>query len=126
MDFSTALVGASPKKDRYAYMAFNLLKEKGYQVYPVNPAYSEIDGTKVFSGLTKIEKPVHTVTLYLAADKQMNLEQDILAIKPVRVIFNPGSENPDLEEKLEKQGVHCIEACTLVLLKTKQYEKPGL
>ncbi|MGB5274760.1 MAG: CoA-binding protein, partial [Flavobacteriaceae bacterium] len=48
--------------------------------------------------------------------------QDILKLNPKRVIFNPGTENPELYRLLEEQGIMAIEACTLVLLATDQYK----
>ena len=46
---------------------------------------------------------------------------DLLELKPRRVIFNPGSENPVLEAALLEAEVLVDHACTLVLLTTNQY-----
>jgi hypothetical protein len=45
----------------------------------------------------------------------------IVSLKPRRVIFNPGTENPEFVQLLEANGIQCEIACTLVLLGTNQY-----
>jgi hypothetical protein len=47
--------------------------------------------------------------------------RDILAVRPHRVIFNPGAENPEAAEALTRRGISTVEACTLVLLATGQF-----
>jgi predicted CoA-binding protein len=119
---TVVLVGASSKPDRYAYKALALLAEYGHQVWPVNPRETEILGHKVYPSLGDIPSgPVDTVTLYVGSDKSTALRSSLSALRPKRVIFNPGAENPDLAETLRGEGIVCLEACTLVLLRTAQF-----
>jgi predicted CoA-binding protein len=119
---TVVLVGASSKPDRYAYKALALLAEHGHQVWPVNPRETEILGHKVYPSLADIPAgPVDTVTLYVGPDKSTGLQSALSALHPKRVIFNPGAENPDLADALRREGVVCMDACTLVLLKTSQF-----
>ncbi len=120
---TTAILGASPKKDRYANMAQANLIEKGYNVIPINPGYEEIDGLKTVKTLGDLLSPIDTVTLYVSARHQTGLREELLKLRPRRVIFNPGTENPELKSLLEHDGVICLNACTLVLLRTGQYDK---
>jgi hypothetical protein len=68
-----------------------------------------------------IHHDLDTITLYLGPDNQIPYYDYILKSKPDRIIFNPGTENPELEELATAQGIQCAEACTLVLLATGQY-----
>ena len=115
---NVVVLGASNKPERYSNQAVRLLTEKGHTVFPVNPASAEIFGIKVFPRLTDITLPVHTITVYMAAERSSALADEILALKPCRVIFNPGAENPDLTEKLAAADIEALNACTLVMLKT--------
>ena len=115
---NVAVVGASAKPERYSNMAVKLLQEKGYNVFPVHPSLKKIGDLKVYPALADVGVPVDTITLYVAAKNQIPLEEDILQTKPRRVIFNPGTENPELAAKLERSGAETLEACTLVMLKT--------
>jgi len=62
------------------------------------------------------------VTLYVSAAHQDPVADDLLALAPRRVIFNPGTENPALAARLQAAGITTLEACTLVLLKTGAFE----
>ena len=66
-------------------------------------------------------KDIDTVTLYVGPANQEGLFAYLKALSPRRVIFNPGTENPDLERELETAGIQTEEACTLVLLHTGQF-----
>lgn len=114
-----AILGASPKKDRYSNKAQSLLKEKGHEVLPVNPAYNEIDGEKVYPHLSDIHDAVDTLTVYVGDIAPFMPE--VLKLKPRRVIFNPGTESPGLYDQLHAAGIVTEEACTLVLLRTGQF-----
>jgi predicted CoA-binding protein len=117
----TVIVGASDKPDRYSHMAQLLLHEHGHEVVPVHPKLASIAGVPVVADLSQISGSVDTVTMYVGAAISSSLTDKIIALKPRRVIFNPGAENPDLAAKLEASGVMVEEACTLVLLRTGQY-----
>ena len=64
---------------------------------------------------------VDTVTLYIGAKNQPAFYDYILSLKPKRVIFNPGTENPDFYSILAKNNIDHIEACTLVMLSVNAY-----
>ena len=116
-----AVVGASPKEGRYSNQAVALLKEHGHDVIPINPAAGTILGLPVVAHLADLTGPVDTVTMYVTEKISNDLKDDLLALKPGRVIFNPGTENSALREALERGGIETLEACTLVLLRTGQF-----
>ena len=115
---TVAVLGASPKPDRYAFKAMELLKEYGHKPVLVNPAFSEILGEKCYPGIAGAPQPIDTVTLYLRAARSNPLIDEILSVKPRRIIMNPGAENEALAEKARDRGIEVIEACTLVMLRT--------
>ena len=119
---NVAVLGASNKPERYSHQAVVLLAKKGHAVFPVNPAFPEIDGHRVFKRLADIPEPLHTVAMYVSPALSTGMADAILAAKPARVIFNPGTENPELEEKLADGGIEVVHACTLVMLRTGQFE----
>jgi predicted CoA-binding protein len=119
---NVAVLGASNKPERYSFQAVKLLAEKGHAVYPVHPALAAIDGIPAFRGLADIPVPIHTVTVYVGPEKSSALAAAILAARPQRVIFNPGAENPALAAHLQSAGIDVCNACTLVLLRTGQFD----
>lgn len=116
----TLILGASTDPSRYSYLAAHRLVEKGHTIVNVGLKTGEVAGVS-------IEKPelIHTdldtITLYLSPKNQIPYYDYILNSKPKRIIFNPGTENSELESLAEAQGIETTEACTLVLLSTGQY-----
>jgi predicted CoA-binding protein len=115
------IVGASDKPDRYAHKAQLLLSQHGHEVVPVHPRLENIEGVPVVADLSQVTGAVDTVTMYVGAAISQGLGDKLISVKPKRVIFNPGAENAELEEKLSQAGIEVEEACTLVMLRTGQF-----
>ncbi|MBE7493944.1 MAG: CoA-binding protein [Verrucomicrobiaceae bacterium] len=121
MSERVVIVGASDNPERYSHKALLLLQKHGHAVVPVHPKLAEIEGVPVTPGLRAISGPVDTVTMYVGAAISAGMREDLVALRPRRVIFNPGAENPDLAHALQAAGIGCEESCTLVLLNTGQF-----
>lgn len=118
---TVAVVGASRKPERYSNRAIRMLASRGYSPMPVSRLGHDILGFPGYASLAAIPEPVDTVTVYLSPEKQPPVVRDILAVRPRRVIFNPGAENPEAADALARHGIAVVEACTLVLLATGQF-----
>lgn len=118
---TTVVLGASDKHDRYSYKAITALLEAGHRVIPVNPVLAEIEGVPVVKSLPDITEEVHTLTMYVNPMRSSPIIDQIAGLKPQRIIFNPGTENPELERRLKEQGVEVVIGCTLVMLASGQY-----
>src|SRR5215213_8626914 len=102
---TVVVLGASPKPERYAYRAMEMLRQHGHHAIPVNPAFPEILGEKCYASLAEVPPPIDTVTMYLGKQRSDPLAGEIVAAKPRRIIMNPGAENPELAEKAEAAGI---------------------
>jgi predicted CoA-binding protein len=116
----TLVIGASEKPERYANMAVKLLREYKHEVLAIGLQEGAIDDVPIQTGQPAFED-VDTVTLYVGPQRQDPFFDYLIGLKPRRVIFNPGTENPVLQEKLSHNGIEPIEACTLVMLRTGQW-----
>lgn len=114
------IYGASINPQRYAYLAAHMLHQKGHEIVLVGIKKGELLG-EVIHPKDWIEPEVDTVTLYVGPQNQEGLLDYLRKLKPRRVIFNPGTENEKLRQSLEEEGVLTEEACTLVLLQTRQF-----
>jgi len=116
----TLIIGASSNPERYAYLAAERLLAHGYEIEMIGKRPDVI-----FDRMIDIEKKdfedIDTVTLYISDKFQPEYYEYIISLNPRRVIFNPGTENPEFEELLIQNDIHVEEACTLVLLATTQY-----
>lgn len=118
---TVVILGASNKTDRYSYRALKLLREYNHEVIPVHPVIEEIEGVEVVKAISDIDRAVDTVTVYVNPKHMLSMVDDLIALKPKRVIFNPGTEDDALIEKVEESGIKAVRGCTLVMLKTNQY-----
>lgn len=116
----TVVLGASTKPDRYAYKAISMLVDKGHSVIAIGQNTGEVAGVTITTKQIPLTK-VDTITLYLNPIRQKEYYNYILETKPKRVIFNPGTENPEFYQLLKANGIPIEVACTLVLLTTNQY-----
>lgn len=118
---NVAVVGASPLEDRYSNKAIKMLSEYKHTPVPVAPKHKTIEGLSVYPALDKVVEKIDTVTLYIGPARQGDVIRQIIELNPKRVIFNPGTENPEAKKEIEAAGIQTIEGCTLVLLKTNQF-----
>jgi predicted CoA-binding protein len=120
MNKKTLVLGASPNPARYGFIATSMLSEYKHEVVPFGIKTGNINGLEIINELPR-DTDFDTVTLYLGPVNQKEYYDYIIGLKPKRVVFNPGTENPELEQKLTENGIEALEACTLVLLKTNRY-----
>src|SRR5687767_13880877 len=116
----TVVLGASSNPSRYSYMAMNRLKAHRHPVVAVGRREEEVAGIHI-TKTPVVEEGVDTVTLYLNPTHQQEYYDYILGLNPQRIIFNPGTENPELMKLARERGIQPVVACTLVMLATGQY-----
>lgn len=116
MNKNVAVLGATNDHTRYAYKSMRLLKVRGFNPIPVNPNEEKVIGLESYASLRDIPEPIDTISVYVRPDLSTKLKDDILAVKPRRIVMNPTTENPELERAAEEQGIEVIHACTLVML----------
>jgi uncharacterized protein len=120
MQKKTLVIGASSNTERYSNMAVKRLKLYHHPVIALGKKADVIDDTIIETELKPFEN-IDTITLYVNPTHQKEYYQYILSLKPSRVIFNPGTENEELEELCKQNNIYPQQACTLVLLNTHQY-----
>ncbi|MGJ8695343.1 MAG: CoA-binding protein [Verrucomicrobiaceae bacterium] len=118
---NVAILGASPKPERYAHKAQLLLTEHQHTVLPISPTGAEILGIPGYQSISDITEPIDTLTLYLGPDRLAPLIPEIIRAKPQRIIFNPGTESPEAQTAFQQAGIKTENACTLVLLHSRAF-----
>ncbi len=116
----TVVIGASAKTDRYSNRAVRTLHKHGHEVIALGFEHAMIENTTIETDW-KVYDNIDTVTLYLNPQRQKEFYNYILSLQPKRIIFNPGTENAELEQICFGNNILPLEACTLVLLSTQQY-----
>lgn len=120
MNKKTLILGASDNPQRYSFLALQRLRAYGHEVEGIGRKEGKVNDVTIGKDKTPFTD-IDTITLYLNPSHQKEYYEYILSVKPKRLIFNPGTENPELYALAEKNGIFPLEACTLVLLSTNQY-----
>lgn len=122
MSKKTVIIGATDNPSRYAYLAAENLQARNYEFVPVGIKKGNVLGQPILDLSTRPAIPdVDTVTLYVGPRNQAEWYDYILSLAPKRIIFNPGTENPEFQQMAAAAGLEVTEACTLVMLRTGQY-----
>ena len=116
----TLVLGASENPERYSNKALQMLKRANHECIAIGNRAGEAHGVPISKEIIH-DTDVDTITLYLSPKNQVVYYDYILSLKPRRIIFNPGTENPELIEKAHAAGIKTEVACTLVLLSIGQY-----
>jgi uncharacterized protein len=116
----TVVIGASPNEERYSFKATVSLLNHQHDVYPIGIRKGKINSINIITDKPILED-IDTVTLYVGPDNQAPWMDYIFSLNPKRIIFNPGTENPEFEAMAKIKGIEATQACTLVLLSINQY-----
>ena len=116
----TLILGATTNQSRYAYLAANKLKAHGHEIINIGIKSGELAGKNIEKA-TKIYPDVDTITIYIGPKHQSEYYDYIIKTNPKRIIFNPGTDNPELESLATQNDIETLHACTLVLLSIGQY-----
>ena len=116
----TLVVGATENRERYANRAAHSLLRHSHDIELLGLREGSIDGHQIRTGQPDLAD-IDTVTMYVGPRNQPVFYDYIRQLKPRRVIFNPGAENPDFARQLRRDGIEPIDACTLVMLSIGTY-----
>ncbi|HEX8563163.1 MAG TPA: CoA-binding protein [Flavobacterium sp.] len=116
----TLVLGASSNPARYSYMAIQSLTRREHPVVAIGLKEGEVAGVTIQTKQVPFTN-LDTVTLYLNAQRQKEYYNYIVSLQPKRVIFNPGTENPEFSQLLKLNNIEVDMACTLVMLSSQQY-----
>jgi predicted CoA-binding protein len=121
-DQKTLIVGATTNPSRYAYTAASMFDERRLDFLPIGIKTGEVFGREILDLRTKPAlEGINTITLYIGPENQSEWIDYLISLKPKRIIFNPGTENPIFSKKAREAGIQTLEACNLVLLSTNQF-----
>jgi len=116
----TMVLGASPNPVRFSHKAVKSLLRHDQEVVAVGFREGMIADQEILVGMPRIEN-VHTVSIYIGSSRQADYYDYIISLKPKRVIFNPGTINPEFMGRLNREGIEPVAECMLVLLNDGEY-----
>jgi uncharacterized protein len=121
LDKVTLVLGASTNPERFAYKAIISLQKRNIPVVAIGTRESDLGNLKIRKGKPTDIGPVHTITLYLNSRHQKEYYEYILSLNPRRIIFNPGTINPELSSLARNNGIEIVEDCMLIMLRNGRF-----
>lgn len=110
------IIGSSNNRDKFGNKAVRAFIDEGWEVYPVNPNESEIEGIKCYHSVFDIKDQVEMVSIYLPANVGLKVMEDLAKIGVKTVILNPGTSSSEIIELAEKLGLEIKKTCSIRMI----------
>jgi len=111
---TVAVLGASADPTKYGNKAVRAYKQQGFQVFPVNPKATELEGLPVFPSISAVPVRPNLVSVYLPPAVLLKVLPEIAAKGCDELWLNPGTESPEALAEAERLGLNVIQACSIV------------
>jgi predicted CoA-binding protein len=111
---TVAVIGASTDRRKYGNVAVRTFKQRGYEVFPVNPKAVEVEGLPAFPNLAAVPVRPDMVSVYLSPPQVLQMLPEIAAKGCDELWLNPGTESPEVLAEAERLGLNVIQACSIV------------
>lgn len=112
-----AVVGATDKKDRFGYKIVKILAENNYNVYPVSPKLTELEGLKAYDSLSDIEDNIEVVDMVVNPKIGKDIMKEINKLDIKNVWLQPGTRSDEIREYANKHDINIVESCIYATLK---------
>ena len=117
---TTLVIGASTNVERYSNKCIKLLKEHKIRTYAIGNKEGTAYTVNIETGFPHYTD-INTVAMYVSAKNQESYYDYLISLKPQRILFPPGTENPEFEIKARANGIITEQACPLVMLNVGTY-----
>lgn len=110
-----AIIGASASRSKFGNKAVRAYQHQGWEVYPVHPTLTEIEGLRAYPNLGAIpERHLDRVLFYVPPEIGVGALDQIPGKEVGEVWLNPGAESPEVLRRAEELGLNVIQACSIV------------
>jgi len=118
-----AIIGASSDRHKFGNKALRAYASWGYDVFPVHPRESIIEGHVAYRSILDIPvDQLDRVSLYLPPERALDVLEEI-ARKPVREVWlNPGVDSEEVIDKARALSLPIIAACSIVDIGVSPYD----
>jgi len=109
-----AVVGANQDQSKYGNMIYRKLKSRGYEVYPVNPIYDNIEGDICYKDLTSLPVVPEVVNMVVSPKRGKAFIDEAAKLGIKYIWLQPGTYDEELIKQIESLGLQQVQACVLV------------
>ena len=111
---SIAIIGASADRSKFGNKAVRAFAQQGYEVYPVNPKETAIEGLPAYKTIADVPVRPNLISVYLPPPVLLKVLPAISAKGCDEFWLNPGTESDEVLAAAEKLGLNVIQACSIV------------
>jgi uncharacterized protein len=111
---TVAIIGASADFTKYGNKAVRAFKQQGYQVFPVNPKVTELEGLPVLAIISAVPVRPNLVSVYQPPPAGLKVLPEISAKGCDELWLNPGTESSEVLSEAERLGLNVVQACSIV------------
>ena len=111
---TVAVIGASTDRRKYGNVAVRTFKQRGYEVFPVTPKATEVEGLPAFPSISATPVRPDQVSGYLPPPVLLKVLPGIAAEGCDELWLNPGTESPEVLAEAERLGLNVVQACSIV------------
>lgn len=114
-DTTVAVVGATDDPTKYGSVIYRDLKRKGYQVYPVNPKRTTVDGDPAFQSLDSLPVVPTIVNIVVPPQATLQVLEKAAEMGLENVWVQPGAESAEVMAYLTEHDFNYLaNACIMV------------
>jgi predicted CoA-binding protein len=109
-----AVLGASSRREKFGNKCVRAYLAAGWQVFPVNPGETEIEGLPVHRRLADVPGELDRISVYLPPARTLEMLDDIAAKGAGEVWLNPGSADVRVLDEARRRGLPAVPGCSIV------------
>ncbi|MEI6786445.1 MAG: CoA-binding protein [Verrucomicrobiota bacterium] len=111
---TVAVIGASADPAKFGNKAVRAYQQQGYQVFPVNPKATELQGLPVFPSISAVPVRPNLVSVYLPPALLLKVLPEIATKGCDELWLNPGTKSPEVLAEAERLSLNVVQACSIV------------
>lgn len=111
-----AVVGASADRAKYGNIVLRNLRQRGWEVFAVNPREPQIEGEAAYKSLAECPRRPALAVLVVPPAVSLKVIEEAHALGIEKIWLQPGAESPAVLERARQLGLRVIhEACIMVM-----------
>jgi uncharacterized protein len=103
-----AVVGVSRDADKYGSIVHRRLKDRGEEVYPVNPTVAEIGGERCYASLAELPPGVEQIVIVVPPERTEKVVEEAARKGIRRVWMQPGAESKTAVEYCRAHDINVV------------------